>query len=496
MATPGLFLVIDQSTSATKAMVFSHEGALLDQDALVHQQIYPQPGWVEQDAGEIFKNTLAVISKILNRHQSEWGNFIALSITNQRETFVVFDKKTGQPLYNAIVWQCTRGEDLCRQLMDEGHADLVQQKTGLRIDTYFPASKMTWLFANRADIREQVNRGEALIGTIDAYLIYLLTNGQVFATDHTNASRTLLYNIHTLAWDSEMANLFKIPLQALPEIRSCDSTFGETNFGGILPFSLPICGVMGDSQAALFAERCYQPGSAKITFGTGSSILLNVGPQPRPAKQGIVTAVAWVLQNQPTYAFEGITNYTGATIQWLRDQLGLIQTSQETETLANSVKDNAGVYLVPAFVGLSAPYWRPEARAGILGLTPSATRAHVARAALEAIAYIINDVLDLMKGMTAVELTSIYADGGASRNQFLMQFVSDITGLNVLAAQTPELSALGAVFAGMLGMKTLSSLVDLEALPQQFVSYSPELPRENVELLLAGWKHAVSQILS
>jgi glycerol kinase len=496
MPDSGLFLVLDQSTSATKAMLFSCEGRLLDQEAVAHQQSYPRPGWVEQDAEQIYGNTLDAAAKILERHPTRLRDLIALSITNQRETFVVFDKTTGRPLHPAIGWQCTRGEDLCRQLVAAGHEDLVQQKTGLRIDTYFPASKMRWLLENQPAIREQVTRGQALIGTMDAYLVYRLTAGRVFACDHTNASRTLLLDIHKLAWDPALADLFHIPLSALPAVRACDARYGETNFDGRLPISIPICGVMGDSQAALFAQRCYQPGSAKITFGTGSSILLNIGSQPRPAKAGIVTALAWVIDSQPTYAYEGITNFTGATIQWLRDQLGLIQTPQESETLAVSVADNAGVYLVPAFAGLSAPYWRPDARAAILGLSPSATRAHVARAALESIAYILNDVLQLMNAETGLALTSIYADGGATRNRFLMQFVSDITHLNVLAAQTPELSALGAAFAGMLGMQVHASLYDLEALPASFTEYQPGLPPEQVEVLIAGWKHAVSQVLS
>jgi glycerol kinase len=491
----GLFLAVDQSTSATKAMLFTTEGRLLDQEMLSHRQIYPQPGWVEHDADAIFDNTLAVSSNLLKRHSEERKNLLALSITNQRETFVVFDRETGRPLHNAIVWQCTRGERNCRLLTEAGYGDLVQQRTGLRIDTYFPASKMQWLLENDPDIARLVSEGRALIGTMDAYLIYRLTDGHVFATDHTNASRTLIYDIHRLAWDADLAALFGVPLSVLPEIRSCDAPFGETDLGGMLPAPIPIYGVMGDSQASLFAQRCYASGSAKVTFGTGSSILLNIGSQPRPVGQGIVTAVAWVLASMPTYALEGIVNFTGATIQWLRDQLGLIQSVQEVESLATSVRDNAGVYLVPAFLGLSAPYWRPDARAAILGLTPAATRAHVARAALEAIAYIVHDVLQHMKDETGLKLTAIHADGGATRNRFLMQFVADVTGLTVRAAQTPELSALGAVFAGMLGKGICTSLRDLEKLPGGFVEYCPSLPPDQVETLVSGWERAVRQVL-
>jgi glycerol kinase len=419
-----------------------------------------------------------------------------VSLTNQRETFVVFDRATGKPLYPAIVWQCRRGEPNCRKLLDEGHGDFVQQRTGLRIDTYFPASKIQWLLAESPEIRQKVADGRALVGTIDAYLIYRLTGRQVFACDNTNASRTLLYDIHRLAWDAELARLFDVPLAVLPEVRPSNAHFGETDFEGLLPAALPICGVMGDSQAALFSERCFAPGGAKVTFGTGSSILLNIGAKPQTAGGGMVTAVAWVLDQQPTYAFEGIINFTGATIQWLRDQLQLIQSAQETESLALSVPDTAGVYLVPAFVGLSAPYWRPDARAGILGLTPAATRAHVVRAALESIAYLVNDALQLMKRESGLELEMVYADGGAVRNRFLMQFVADITRLKVRAAQLPELSALGAVFAGTLGMGIYKSLDDLERLPAGFTEYSPQMELNQAEALIAGWQNAVAQVLS
>ncbi len=505
-----LFLALDQSTSGTKALLFTPEGRLVDQEAVAHRQIYPRPGWVEHDADEIYANTLAAVTALLQRHADRWSELRALSITNQRETFVVFERESGRPLHNAIVWQCTRGEARCRALQEAGYEPLIRERTGLRIDTYFPASKMQWLLDERPDLRQAAQAGRALIGTIDAYLIYRLTGGRVWATDHTNASRTLLYDLRRLAWDEELTRLFDVPLHVLPEIRASDARFGATDFDGLLPSPLPICGVMGDSQAALFSQRCYAPGSAKVTFGTGSSLLLNIGGAPRLAGKGLVTAVAWVLgetptatrgtptatRGTPTYAFEGITNFTGATIQWLRDQLGLIQSAEESETLALSVEDNAGVYLVPAFIGLSAPYWRPDARAAILGLTPSATRAHVARAALESVAYIVHDVLRLMQEEAGLALTLIHADGGATRNRFLMQFVADMTRLRVRAARTAELSALGAVFAGMLGMGHVASLADLQALPADCVEYAPALSREEAGALFAGWERAVAQVLS
>ena len=486
------FLGIDQSTSATKALLFSESGELLNKASLSHSQIYPSPGWVEHDAEEIYQNTLQAARSLLEKHT---GDLVSLSITNQRETFVVFERSTGKPIYNAIVWQCRRGEPVCRQMVEAGHRGLVEEKTGLLIDTYFPASKIKWLLNERPDIRLQVEDGRALIGTMDAYLIYRLTGGRQFVTDHTNASRTLLYDITHLNWDPELCDLFGIPVAALPEVRESQACFGETDLAGLLTNPMPIYGVMGDSQAALFAQRCFQPGSAKVTFGTGSSILLNIGSEKKAPPQGIVTAVGWVLNGQPTYAYEGITNFTGATIQWLRDQLQLIQSADETEALAESVADNGGVYLVPAFVGLSAPYWRPEARAGILGLTPAATKAHIVRAALESIAFIVNDVLQLMGHEAGLELSYVQADGGAVRNRFLMQFVADISGLVVRASTTPELSALGAVLSGMLGLGVYRSLDDIQKIRAGFTEYKPQMPADQAAVLGSGWQKAVEKVL-
>jgi glycerol kinase len=487
-----LMLGIDQSTSATKAILFNENLDLLDKVSLSHRQIYPSSGWVEHDAEEIYQNTLKAARGLLDKHPTK---VVSLSITNQRETFVVFDRRTGKPLYNAIVWQCRRGEPICRKLVQAGHGNMVQEKTGLLIDTYFPASKIKWLLDERLDIRQQVENGQALIGTIDAYLIYRLTNGHHFATDHTNASRTLLYDINHLNWDPKLCDLFNIPMNVLPEVRESQSFYGKTDLAGLLPDPLPIYGVMGDSQAALFAQRCYQPGTAKVTFGTGSSILLNIGSEKKDTPSGIVTAVAWVINKQPTYAYEGITNFTGATIQWLRDQLQLIQTAEESEALAESLADNGGVYLVPAFVGLSAPYWQPDARAGILGLTPGATKAHVVRAALESIAYIINDVLQLMGQEASIKLSSIQADGGAVQNRFLMQFVADISGLLVRASTVPELSALGAVLSGMLGQSIFGSLEDIQKIPADFIEYKPIMPAAKTSELVSGWHDAVEKVL-
>jgi glycerol kinase len=493
--TPGLFLAIDQSTSATKALLFSTDGRLLDQESLSHRQIYPRAGWVEHDADEIFSNMLNVASALLQHHPDQWKSLLALSITNQRETFVIFDRETGEPLCNAIVWQCRRGAAFCQQLVDAGNENLVHQLTGLKIDTYFPASKLRWLLDERPDLRTRLKDGSALFGTIDTYLIYRLTGGAVYATDHTNASRTLFYDIGKLAWSQELCEVFGLEFGELPDVRESSAWYGETDLVGSLNRRIPICGVMGDSQAALFAQRCYTPGSAKVTFGTGSSVLLNIGHEKRLSESGTLTALGWVLDGQPTYAFEGIINFTGATIAWLRDQLQLIATPAETETLAQSVSDSDGVYFIPAFVGLSAPYWRADARAAILGMTPSTTRAHVVRAALESIGYIVTDVLKAMGEEAGVNLSMVHADGGAVRNAFLMQFVADMNRLTVRAAETPELSALGVVFSGGLGLKVFATLDDLQQIPAGFVEYNAKLDSINANNLFTGWQTAVQQVL-
>ncbi len=491
-----VILAIDQSTSATKALLFTETGELLDKTAVSHQQIYPRPGWVEHDAAEIYRNTLQAVAALLARNKDRQDSLLCLSITNQRETIVIFDKETGEPLHNAVVWQCRRGEKICADLEAAGYGEMVKTKTGLKLDTYFPAAKLTWLLQNRPDISQRLAEGTALIGTIDAYLIYRLTNGRSFTTDQTNASRTLLFDINTLAWDEQLGQLFGVPLAALPAVQDSDAHFGETDLSGLLERPLPIVGVMGDSQAALFAQRCFTPGSAKVTFGTGSSVLLNIGGKVAYSDNGLVTALAWVIGGQPVYAFEGITNFTGGTIAWLRDQLGLIDSVEEAEGLATAVPDNGGVYLVPAFVGLSAPYWQPQARAAIVGLSPSSSKNHLVRAGLEGIAFTIHDVLSLMAQDAAIDLQTVHADGGAVNNRFLMQFVADLNHLTVRAARLPELSALGAVLAGLIGVGIHADLNAVARLPRETIDYLPVMPTEAVTKLKEDWQRAVRQVLT
>ena len=488
-----LILAIDQSTSATKAVLFEASGKVLAKASREHRQIYPRPGWVEHDAEEIWQNVLAVVREITARQRAKISQLAALSITNQRETILVFDRKTGKPLHHAIVWQDRRGDAICRKL--RGHEALVRRKTGLKVDTYFSASKLKWLIVEKPALAAKLKTGEAVIGTIDTYLIHRLTGGKVFATDFTNASRTLLFDIGKLRWDAELCRLFNVPLRALPEVRESSAHFGETNANGILPRALPIIGVMGDSQAALFAQCCFQPGTAKATFGTGTSVLLNIGNKLQPAAKNSVTALAWVLKGKPTYASEGIINFSAATIAWLQNQLGLIASADEVEKLAARVSDNGGVYLVPAFAGLSAPYWSPEARAAIVGMSGHTRKEHVVRAALESIAYQIRDVLEMMRADAKLNLQSLHADGGPTRNKFLMQFTADITRTELRVSEVAESSAWGAAMNGLLGLGVHSSVGALAKSRRNAMVYRPRMKAAEAKNLHDGWLAAVKRIL-
>jgi glycerol kinase len=490
-----LVLAIDQSTSATKAVLFNATGKVLDKASLAHRQIYPQPGWVEHDAEEIWRNVLAVIREIATRNRNQLSKLAGLSLANQRETVVVFDRQTGKPLHSAIVWQCRRGVAICQKLQQLGHGPMIRRKTGLMVDTYFSASKLKWLLAEKPALAAKLKSGDAIIGTIDTFLIHRLTRGKVFATDFTNASRTMLFDVGKLRWDAQLCRLFNVPMRALPEVRESAARYGDTDAGGNLPKFVPIVGVMGDSQASLFAQHCYRPGTAKATFGTGTSVLLNVGNKFRVSKLGAVTALAWVWRGKPTYAFEGIINFSAATIEWLKNQLGMIQHSGEVEKLALSVADNGGVYLVPAFAGLSAPYWSPDARAAIVGMSGFTKREHIVRAAQEAIAYQIRDVLDMMRKDSNIKLRHLHADGGPTRNRFIMQFTADLTGAELKVSDVAESSAWGAAMNGLLGLSIYKSLDELATLPRLQKAFRPKMNPKLVAQNLAGWHQAVKRVL-
>jgi Glycerol kinase len=495
---PSHVLALDQSTSATKALLFTRDGRLVDKESREHKQHYPQAGWVEHDPEEIWQNTLATLRAVITRlgdHGLSLAEVACLSLTNQRETIVVFDRVSGKPLHNALVWQDRRGDDICAAHIAAGHEPLVQQKTGLKIDGYFSGSKLQWLAQNKPEIRARLADGSALIGTIDTYLIYRLTQGRVFATDQTNASRTLLFDLATLAWDADLCALWEVPLKALPEVRDCSARFGETTLDNSLAQPLPIVGVMGDSQAALFAQRCYQPGSAKVTFGTGSSILLNIGDKPRFSQRGVVTTLAWVHAGVPTYAFEGIIISSAATLTWLRDQLGVIRDMSEIEQLARELPDNGGVYLVPAFSGLGLPHWQPAARAAIVGLSSHSDRRHVIRAGLESISYQVRDALDAMRADAGVALAGLHGDGGATTNAFLMQFTADLAGAELRVATMSDCSPLGAALAGLLGLGIFRSLDEIAAAPRNDLVYHPSILPAQSSAYYAGWQRAVQQVL-
>lgn len=489
-------LAIDQSTSATKAVLFDAAAArLVDRAAREHRQLYPRPGWVEHDAEEIWQNTIHVLGQLARRNAERFSSIIGLAITNQRETFVVFDRNTGRPLHNAIVWQCRRGDPICQHLRAAGHAYLVRQRTGLKLDAYFSASKLKWLLHERPDIRQQIERGDALVGTIDAYLIYRLTGGQVFATDSTNASRTLLFDIGRLCWDDQLCDLFDVPPHSLPAVRESFDHFGQTDAARSFPTNLPICGVMGDSQASLFAQCCFEQGSAKATFGSGTSVLLNTGEQRETSAQGAVAALAWVRHGRPVYALEGLINYSSATIDWLKNQLHMIADPAETASIAAAVEDSGGVYLVPAFAGLSAPYWSQQARAAILGMSAHTRKEHIVRAALEAIAYQIRDVLEMMRTESGVATNVLHADGGPTQNQFLMQFTADITGVELVVSEVAESSARGAAMAALLGLGAVRSLDELATLRANLQTFRPNMAREKADQLQALWRAAVQRVL-
>lgn len=490
-----LFLAVDQSTSATKALLFDDKGSVLDKASRDHAQLYPQPGYVEHDAGHIWQNTLDALRVIISRHQDQLEHIACLSITNQRETAVIFDKASGQPVHNALVWQCRRGAKLCDDLREAGHEATVKEKTGLPLDPYFSASKVSHLLRNNPALKAGLADGRYGLGTIDCYLIHRLTNGTTFATDHTNAARTLLFDICKLEWAEDLCALWDIPIEGLPETRDSSSHFGKTDLCGLLPRQIPICGVLGDSHASLIAHRCFRPGSTKVTFGTGSSIMMNAGPELRHASSGIVTTLAWTHQGKPVYAYEGIIIYSAATLAWLRTQLGLFNDFSETEELAKQLDDNGGVYLVPAFAGLGLPYWDASARGTLVGLSGHSDRRHLIRAGLESIAYQLRDALTAMQADSPFSIPMLHGDGGATKNAFLMQFTADLTRASLKVANMSECSALGACLMGMLGTGTIESMEAIAALPQDETLYSPLMDESMASALHAGWSAAVRKTL-
>ena len=482
-------LAIDQSTSGTKALLINHQGQIVEKQTAVHKQIYPQSGWVEHDPVEIYENIKQVINKIGEKNPSISLKMNTLTITNQRETIVIWDKRTGEPVYNAIVWQCRRTTSICTALKAKGYEEVIHASTGLKIDPYFSAAKAKWILDNVPGVRERAEKGDLLLGTMDSWLIWKLTNGRVHATDVTNASRTLLFNIYTLSWDEELLKIFTIPKTMLPEVKYSDEIFGFVEDSELFINKLPISGVIGDSQAALYAQQCFDKKSAKATFGTGTSVMVYT-KECVEAKEGLVTTVAWGFGGKVYYAMEGIINTTGDIIRWMKDDLTLFSTFDEAEQLAYMLDDNEGVYLVPAFVGLGAPYWKPEIRASITGMSRSTKKAHIVRAGLESIVYQVKDVLQLIEKETNIAVKELRVDGGATTNQFLMQFLADILGIKVMVSTISELSALGSVYIGGLG-SSFWTLEEISALHTEKRMFEPKMNTEAREQFYLEWKRAV-----
>jgi glycerol kinase len=484
-------LSIDQGTTSSRAIVFDHSGRIAGLAQKEFSQIFPTPGWVEHDALEIWNSQLEVILGALKSAEITAENLAAIGITNQRETAVVWDRKTGKPLCNAIVWQDRRTAGFCDQLKADRYEEMIRQKTGLVIDAYFSASKWNWMLEHVPGAKEKASAGELALGTIDSWLIWNLTGGSVHVTDVTNASRTMLFNINTLTWDQELLTLFGIPESMLPEVKSSSEIYGHTA-AGILSDSIPIAGIAGDQQAATFGQMCLSPGSVKNTYGTGCFILCNTGEQPVLSKNNLVTTIAWQLNGKTTYALEGSIFIGGAVVQWLRDGLGIISKSEDVEELASRVEDNGGVYFVPAFTGLGAPHWDPYARGMIAGLTRGVTSGHIARAALESIAFQVYDVISAMEDDAGITIKELKVDGGAAINDLLMQFQANLIGIPVIRPETIETTALGAAYLAGLAVKFWSGLDEIEKQWAMDRTFTSDISQESQLALKKDWHKAVS----
>lgn len=490
---------VDQGTTSTRFMVFDHAGRVVSLHQLEHEQIYPQPGWVEHNPMEIWERTQQVIRAALEKNGIDPRDIAAIGVTNQRETTIVWDRKTGKPYYNAIVWQCTRTRDICEELAREGGQDRFRPKTGLPIATYFSGPKIKWILDNVPGVRQAAEKGDALFGNIDTWEIWWLTggpNGGAHVTDVSNASRTMLMNLETLDWDQEILDILGIPRQMLPEIRpsSDPRIYGYTPKDGPLGASIPVCGDLGDQQAALVGQTCFSPGEAKNTYGTGCFMLLNTGTTPVPSKSGLLTTLGYKFGDQPAvYCLEGSIAITGALVQWLRDNLRFFDFSKHIEDYARSVPDSGGIYFVPAFSGLFAPYWRMDARGVIVGLTRYITKAHICRAALEATAYQTREVLDAMEKDSGVKLTALKVDGGMVYNELLMQFQADILGVPVIRPVVAETTSLGAAYAAGLAVGFWTSLDDLRKNWAVDKVWEPKMDPETRERLYKGWLKAVER---
>ncbi len=485
-------LALDQGTTSSRAIVFDREGSMLSVSQREFEQIFPQPGWVEHDANEIWSSQVGVASEAIARLGIAPSDIAAIGITNQRETTVVWNRKTSLPVHHAIVWQDRRTAGFCDQLREKGHVKTFQEKTGLVIDAYFSGTKVRWILDNVPGAREAADRGELAFGTIDAWLMWKLTNGKLHVTDVTNASRTLLFNIHTLQWDDELLGILGIPRNMLPEVRSSSEIYGHTD-EAMLGTAIPIAGIAGDQHAATFGQAAIERGMAKNTYGTGCFMLLNLGQEALPSKNKLLTTVAWKIGDRVDYAFEGSVFVGGAVIQWLRDGLQFFRTAEESEALALTVKDSAGVFLVPAFVGLGAPYWDSYARGTMVGLTRGTSRAHITRAALESICYQSAELLEAMQKDSQLELKELRVDGGACKNNLLMQTQADILGVRVVRPKVTETTALGAAYLAGLAVGYWDSIEQIAKQWKADRTFEPTISADERQGKLARWKEAVER---
>ncbi len=485
-------LAIDQGTSSTKSLVFDAYGQAIAKGSELLETNYLDNGFVEQDPEDIFQNVLISVKKCLHDLKSNGYNtsdIVGIGISNQRETFVIWDKD-GNPLYPAIVWQCKRSVKICDELKDNALSETIHQKTGLVIDPYFSATKLIWLFQNHAEIKKSIEAGEAFFGTIDTWLLYKLTNGDVYATDYTNASRTLFFNLHTLAWDQELIAAYGLTGINLPEVKPSAYSFGETTLNGLFDAPIPITALIGDSHAAAFGEGCFEAGTAKATLGTGCSILMNIGPKPLTSKNGMITTVCWSTENRIDFAYEGVIVSCGATIEWLKNELNLFEESKETEKMANAVADNGGVYLIPAFSGLGSPHWQMERKASLSGISFGTTKNHIVRAALESIPYQIKDVVTAMEMDAAITLKELNVDGGITTNKFIMQSIANLLNKNVATIGMPDVSALGAALLAGLTVGVYESIETLKTMRNNKISYPAESNVEIIETYKA-WQNEI-----
>ena len=486
-------LAIDQGTSGTKTLVIDERGKVLAKATVPLKTYYHDNGFVEQVSEEIFQNVLSSVSKCIQSF-TESGksakDILTCGISNQRETFVVWNKE-GKPLYNAVVWQCKRSVDICERLKKQGLEEKIRQKTGLLIDPYFSGTKLIWLYEHIETVRKAIDSGDAYFGTVDSWLLFKLTKGKAYYTDFTNASRTLFFNLSTLSWDKELLDSFSLSNLNLPVCKPSSFFFGESDFDGLFEEQMPICAMIGDSHAAAFGEGCYQTGTAKATLGTGCSILMNIGETIKYSRNGMVTTICWSTEDTVHYAFEGVIVTCGASIEWLKNELGFFADSSETEHMATSVADNDGVYLIPAFSGLGAPHWDMKRKASIHGLTFSANKNHIVRAALESIPYQIMDVIDVMRADSNISLKELMIDGGISSNQFIVQFLADLLEKPVVNIGLQEVSALGAAYLAGLQQKVYKDLVQLSQLNNQVKIFKPA-NREEVKTWYREWQQIIS----